>query len=113
MCADGMPITAVMSDRSYRRATRYALVSVLQLVVLAATRVVPLPSATVALLVTVVLLGLTVLLIWSWGFFFADVAMNEGLDERERLWWRVAFCVVPGGIALYWFRQVRPFRLTA
>jgi hypothetical protein len=104
----GMPIIPVMSDRSYRRATRYALLSALQVVVLAAAALQP-----VGLAASVALVALTIPLIWSWGFFFADVAMNEGLDERERLWWRVAFCVVPGGIALYWYRQVRPFRLTA
>jgi hypothetical protein len=102
-----MPITPVMSDRSYRRATRYALLSALQAVALVATTAGP-ASAPAA----VALVLLAIPLIWSWGFFFADVAMNEGLDERERLWWRVAFCVVPGAIALYWHRQVRPFRLT-
>ena len=47
-------------------------------------------------------------LLWSWGAYQADLACNEAVDEPERQVWRVAFCVLPPTMAVYWWRYVRP-----
>jgi hypothetical protein len=47
-------------------------------------------------------------LIFAWGAFQADVAMNSRLDESDRNRWRILLWMLPWSMAVYWHSYVRP-----
>jgi hypothetical protein len=96
-----------MSERSYRRLTRYAALSALHLLLVVSLMVgrVPAGQAALAILVT------SPFLVLAWGPFQADIELNWQLDAVERARWRVATWLLPWVVALYWLRQVRPRRV--
>jgi hypothetical protein len=55
-----------------------------------------------------VVLIASVPLLFAWGAFQADVAMNPVLDERDRNRWRILLWLLPWSMAAYWHRYVRP-----
>ena len=86
------------------RLERYAAWSVVQLVAVVAVVVAPVEEG----IASIVVLAVTLPLVWAWGRYHADLALNAALDEAERNRWRLAIWFVPGAIALYWVRHVRP-----
>ena len=52
---------------------------------------------------------LGVLPVWflAIGPYQADLALNVGLTEDERRWWRIALFLLPWSMALYWHQHVR------
>jgi steroid 5-alpha reductase family enzyme len=88
-----------VSDRSYRRLTRFAALSVVDLVALAVAATLPGWDAGVTLI--------WLLLLPAIGPFQAEVALNPTLDEDDRRRWRIALYVVPWSMTLYWHRYVR------
>jgi hypothetical protein len=89
-----------MSDRSYRRLTRFAVFAAASL-----------PLAVVLRLTTgdglAFVLGVLPVWFLAIGPYQADVALNAGLTEDERRRWRIALFVVPWSMALYWRLHVR------
>lgn len=49
-------------------------------------------------------------LLFAWGAFQADVAMNPLFDESNRNRWRILLWMLPWSMAVYWHRFVRPRR---
>jgi hypothetical protein len=89
-----------MSDRSYRRLTRYALFAAVSVPFV----LMALLSPVVSLVFLVVTLPIFYLAI---GPYQADVALNPNLDESGRRWWRIALFLFPPVMVLYWHRYVR------
>ena len=89
-------------SRYERRLQRYAFLTLplCGIVVLLAAGAVPANGGSTVLLAALPLL-------WAWGPYQADLALNTGLDETERRRWRIAFYLVPPSMALYWLRHVR------
>ena len=92
-----------MSDRSYRRLTRYALLGAASFPIVIVVTLGPVPGY-----------GALVVLVVSWvpfllaiGPYQADVALNSDLDETGRRWWRIVLFLLPWSMALYWHRHVR------
>jgi hypothetical protein len=77
--------------------------SALQAVLFLVALFVPLPEAVTLALFAVV----AVLLVLAVGPVQAHIALNGGLDDRERIHWRIAVAVVPGAVAYYWHLFVR------
>ena len=52
---------------------------------------------------------LGVLPVWflAIGPYQTDLALNVGLTEDERRWWRIALFLLPWSMALYWHQHVR------
>ena len=98
------PICVSMSERSYRRLTRYAALSALHLLLVAGLLVASVPGAQAALVVLVT----SPVLVLAWGPFQADIELNWQLDALDRARWRVATWLLPWMVALYWLRHVRP-----
>ena len=92
-----------MTAQAYKRMTRYAGFSLVQVVIVAAVVL----AGVEAGLVGVIVLATAVPLVWAWGLYQADVALNPLLDEAGRTQWRMAVWFVPGSMALYWWRHVR------
>jgi hypothetical protein len=92
-----------MSHRLYRRLRRYAVFSVVQLLVALVVVGGDLESgyAIVALLIA------SAPVFWAWGPYQADVAMNPHFQERDRRRWRVLLACLPGSLAVYWYRHIR------
>lgn len=88
------------------RLTRYAAYSLFQLIVVLAVVAGPVPAE----LAGVVVIVASVPVALAWGHVQADVAMNPALDDVERRRWRIAIWCVPGAVAVYWLRHVRPRR---
>ena len=86
------------------RLTRYALFSLFQLIVVLAVVLGPVPAEVGGLAV----LAASVPVALAWGHVQADVALNPLLDDGARSRWRIAIWCVPGAVALYWLRHVRP-----
>ena len=88
-----------MSRKTYRRLTRYAVISALHFLLVVAAIVQLLghwawaPSLTVSALV---------MLVWSSGHFQTDVALNPALDELDRRRWRIALWCLLWTMTLYW-----------
>jgi hypothetical protein len=93
-------IPVEVSDRSYRRLTRFAALSVAHLVALAVAAASPGWGGAGVLLVWLLLLP-------AIGPFQAEVALNPTFDEDERRRWRIALYVLPWSMTLYWHRYVR------
>jgi 4-hydroxybenzoate polyprenyltransferase len=89
------------------RLARAAFLSLLQLVVLVALVFLP----DVAQVVGTIFLLAMIPFLFVWGRVQADLAMNPLLDDVERTRWRIAVWCIPGAVALYWLRYVRPRRL--
>jgi hypothetical protein len=102
------PIRVAMSERSYRRLTRYAALSALHLLLVVSLMIARVPGAEAALIVFVA----SPVLLLAWGPFQADIELNSELDVLERGRWRVAMWLLPWAAALYWLRHVRPRRLS-
>jgi hypothetical protein len=95
-----------MPDRSYRRRlARYAVCSSVQVLVVVA---IVLGGAGFAAYGVAALLLVSLPLLWAWGAFQAEVAMNPYLDDVERARWRILLACLPGSMAVYWYRHVRP-----
>jgi|1186.fasta_scaffold166666_3 hypothetical protein len=92
-----------MSDRSYTRLTRYAVITGASVPAVLIWLLSPIPSLGVAL-VYLIALPFWYLAI---GPYQADIALNTDLDETGRRWWRIALFLVPGAMTLYWHRYVR------
>jgi len=94
-----------VSDRAYRRFTRYAAFSVLHglIVVLA---VVGLAGPDPGLVVLVA----SIPLLFAWGAYQGDIALNPLLDEAGRTRWRIGGWCLPWSMALYWHRHIRARR---
>jgi hypothetical protein len=92
-----------MSDRSYRRLTRYAGFAAVSVPSLLIAKLSPVPNygAALVLLITLPALYLAI------GPYQADVALNRDLDETARRWWRIVLFLLPWSMALYWHRYVR------
>jgi hypothetical protein len=95
-----MSISVEVSDRSYRRLTRFAALSVADLVALAVAAALPGWGGAGLILVWLLLLP-------AIGPFQAEVALNPALDEDDRRRWRIALYVLPWSMTLYWHRYVR------
>jgi hypothetical protein len=95
-----------MADRTYRRLTRYAVFSVLQLVVFLAVLLLGVEQGLAGL----AFVAVTLPLLWAWGHFLADIELNPFLDDATRQRWRLAVYLVPGALAIYWHRYVRAQR---
>jgi hypothetical protein len=94
-------IPVEVSDRSYRRLTRFAAGAMVNLlVVVAVSAAAPEWKLLVALVAALPLLP-------AIGPFQADVALNPVLDEDGRRRWRIALYVMPWSMTLYWHRYVR------
>jgi hypothetical protein len=91
-----------MSDRSYRRLTRYAVFAAasipLALILLAIPRYGP---------GLFFLLGVLPVWFLAIGPYQADLALNVGLTDDERRWWRIVLFLLPWSMALYWRQHVR------
>ncbi|MCW2993986.1 MAG: hypothetical protein JWQ18_1481 [Conexibacter sp.] len=91
-----------MTVRLRQRLKRYAICSALT---------VPLELAIVAGLpldyAFAFVLAVSLPMFWACGPFQADVSLNTALDERDRVWWRIALYLVPGAMALYWHWHLR------
>ena len=92
-----------MSHRYYARLRRYAVLSVVQVVVVVAAAI----AAALSLVSDVVFALACLGMFWAWGPFQADVALNERFDDTGRRRWRLALWLVPGSMALYFHRHVR------
>jgi hypothetical protein len=92
-----------MSDRSYRRLTRYALITGVSVPTAVIWMLSPVASPAVALLYLIALPAWYLAI----GPYQADIAMNPVLDETARRWWRIALFLVPGAMSVYWHRYVR------
>lgn len=92
-----------MSHRSYLRFRRYAVFSLLQLIGVVLVGVTGLESGYAAAVVLVVSLPV----LWAWGAFQADVAINASFEDSDRRRWRVLLACLPGSMALYWHRHIR------
>jgi hypothetical protein len=55
-----------------------------------------------------VVLALSLPLVFAWGAFQADVAINPELDDTERRRWRIVLWCAPWSMTVYWLRHVRP-----
>lgn len=55
-----------------------------------------------------VVLVASVPLLFAWGAFQADLAMNAPVDEVARSRWRIALYLLPWSVTVYWLRYVRP-----
>jgi hypothetical protein len=102
-CSSSRPplsIPVEVSDRSYRRLTRFAALSVVDLVALAVAVALPGWGGAGVTLVWLLLLP-------AIGPFQAEVALNATFDEDDRRRWRIALYVVPWSMTLYWHRYVR------
>ena len=86
------------------RLTRYAAYSVFQLVVVLCVVAGLIPAEVGGLAV----IAASVPVAFGWGHVQADVALNPLLDAPARSRWRIAIWCVPGAVALYWLRYVRP-----
>ncbi len=86
------------------RLARAAAFSLLQLLAVVAVVFGPVAASVAGLVV----LAASLPVVFTWGHVQADVAMNGALDEVERNRWRIAVWCVPGAVALYWLRHVRP-----
>ena len=95
-----LSIPVEVSDRFYRRLTRFAALSVVDLVALAVAIALPGWGGAAVVLVWLLLLP-------AIGPFQAEVARNPAFDEDERRRWRIALYVVPWSMTLYWHRYVR------
>jgi hypothetical protein len=98
------PIAMTMSDRSYRRLTRYAAFAAASVPAFLITLLTPVSHFGLAALVFLIALPVWYLAI---GPYQADIALNPNLDEPGRRWWRIALFLVPGAMAFYWHRHVR------
>jgi hypothetical protein len=95
-----------VSDRAYRRLTRYAAFATVHgLAVLAVV------LGAGGEFAGLVVLAVSLPLVWAWGQYQADVQLNPLLDDGGRNLWRVAIWCVPWSMPLYWQRHVRPRRL--
>src|SRR4051794_21908064 len=92
-----------MSTSSYRRLTRFAAFAVAHLALVLALLV----GGVLAAQAGLVLLVASIPLLFAWGSFQTDVALNPRLDEAERARWRIAMWLLPWTIALYWHVHVR------
>jgi hypothetical protein len=92
-----------MSDRSYRRLTRYALLALVTLPVVLVVAASPMPDQYAALVVLAMWLPFYPAI----GPYQADLALNTRLDENLRRWWRIALFLLPWSMAVYWHRHVR------
>jgi hypothetical protein len=92
-----------MSERSYRRLTRWAAFAAGTLPSVLVRVLGPDTMAATALCVFVALL----LLFLAVGPYQAEVALNPTLDEAARRWWRIVLFLFPWSIAIYWHRYVR------
>ena len=95
-----------MTDRTYRRLTRFAGYTAVHLALVVGLLASPLPPDIAWLIILV----LSVPLFLAWGSYQADVAMNPALGEAARTRWRVALWCVPWSMALYWHWYVHPAR---
>jgi hypothetical protein len=93
-----------MSDRSYRRLTRYAVFAAASAPAFLVALLSPLSRYGAAAFVFLIALPVWYL---SIGPYQAEIALNPDLDETTRRWWRIALFLVPGAMALYWHRYVR------
>ena len=93
-----------MTERTYRRLTRFAAYAVVHLALGVLLLAGPLPQ-DIGWLVFIVV---TIPLISAWGPSQADVAMNPALGEGTRTRWRIALWCVPLSMTLYWHGYVRP-----
>jgi hypothetical protein len=87
-----------MPDRSHLRIRRYAAWSLVQLVAVVAAAVAD-PQYALPVWIVVFLPTL-----FAWGHVQAEVQLNPRLDEDARVRWRIALWVLPGAMALYWWR---------
>ena len=95
-----------MTDTAYSRMRRYAVLSALHLVVVAAALAgLAGPNAGLVVLAT------SVPLLLAWGPFHADIAMNPALDDVARTRWRVLVWCLPWSMAAYWHLYIRPRRV--
>jgi hypothetical protein len=89
-----------MSDRSYRRLTRYAVFAAVSI-----------PLALILRLTygwgAVFVLDLLPVWFLAIGPYQADLALNVGLTEDERRQWRITLFLLPWSMALYWRLHVR------
>ena len=92
-----------MSHRYYARLRRYAVLSVVQVVVVIAAAV----SVALSLVSDIVFVLACIGIFWAWGPFQAEIALNERLDDTGRWLWRVVLVLIPGSMALYFHRHVR------
>lgn len=92
-----------MSQDTHDRLTRYAIFSALHgLVVVAAVTGVFGTNYHGMLLLS------SLPLLWAWGAFQGDLALNSGIDLAERNRWRIALWILPWAMTLYWYQHVRP-----
>ena len=105
-CDSGATDPSGLSAHLYRRLTRYAAFAGLHGLV-----VVPLWFGVAHDgLGSVVLLVVSLPLMWAWGQFQADVALNPWIDEPSRSRWRIALACLPWSMTVYWACQVRTRR---
>jgi hypothetical protein len=52
-------------------------------------------------------LAVSLPLLFAWGAYQADVAINPELDEAERRRWRILLWCFPWSMTVYWLRHVR------
>ena len=88
------------------RLTRSAAFSLFQLLVVLLVVLGPVPVETAS----VVVLAASLPVALDWGHVHADIALNPLLDAGRRSRWRIAVWCVPGAVAWYWLRYVRPRR---
>jgi hypothetical protein len=93
-----------MSDRSYRRLTRYALVTGVSVPTAVIWMASPFTASTAVAVLYLIALPFWYLAI---GPYQAEIALNPFLDETGRRRWRIALFLVPGAMTLYWHRYVR------
>ena len=96
-----MSMPVEVSDRSYRRLTRYAVWSVVSLLVALAVTA----ASPESLWLIPIVMGLP--LLPAIGPFQAEVALNPVLDDEGRRRWRIVLYVLPWSMTLYWHRYVR------
>lgn len=84
------------------RMRRYARLSALQAIVVLAV-----VSGALGPAAGIVLVVVSLPLVLAWGSFQADLTMNPAMDEATRSRWRIALWMIPGSMALYWYRYVR------
>jgi hypothetical protein len=91
-----------MSDRMYRRLTRYALFAAASIPLALSLLAIPRYGG-----VLVFLLGVLPVWFLAIGPYQADLALNDWLSDEERRWWRIALFLLPWSMAVYWRRHVR------
>ena len=95
-----------MSEATYSRLKRYAAFSVGHaVVVVAALAGLAGPQPGLVVLVT------SIPLLFAWGPFQADIALNPALDVAAQTRWRVLVWCLPWSMALYWQLYIRPRRV--